>query len=336
MELPSVAIIIPVKRFNENLRQSIERCLRLDYPAFEIIVLPDEAFGEFKGNIKMIATGPMGPAEKRDLALAHSQAEVFAFLDDDAYPEPQWLRNAMRHFRDDVVAAVGGPAVTPPESPLRALASGHVYASALASGRYTYRYVPGSRVMEVDDYPSCNFLVRRTVFAELGGFDSTFYPGEDTKLCRDITRRLGKKIMYDPEVLVYHHRRLLGVAHMRQVANYGRHRGYFVRCGQETSRKPAYFVPSLFVLALTGGAVSALVWPGFRPVYAAGMLAYALTVLCGAVAQLRGERHISAGRKIALTVLIAGGIFLTHVTYGLFFIRGLLGIGFRKQKTGAT
>ncbi len=38
----SVAIVIAVKNFNANLEQNIIKCLELDYPNFEIIVLPDD------------------------------------------------------------------------------------------------------------------------------------------------------------------------------------------------------------------------------------------------------------------------------------------------------
>ncbi|MBU2063657.1 MAG: glycosyltransferase [Candidatus Omnitrophica bacterium] len=205
----TVAIIIPVKSFNARLEICLEKCLELDYPNFKILVFPDVSFSDFAGKIKVIPTGNIGPALKRDKALEHSKAEIFAFLDDDAYPERDWLKNAIRHFQNEQVAAVGGPAVTPDNSPMLETASGNVLASPLASGPYWYRYVPGPVRMEVDDYPSCNFIIRRNVFEELGGFSSQFWPGEDTKLCLDITKRLGKKIIYDPKVCVQHHRRPL-------------------------------------------------------------------------------------------------------------------------------
>ncbi|RKY34275.1 MAG: glycosyl transferase, partial [Candidatus Omnitrophota bacterium] len=240
----STAIIIPVKSFNQRLNKCITECLKLDYSNFKIFVFPDQPFFEFKGKIEVIPTGNIGPALKRDLALKHSQAEIFAFLDDDAYPDKNWLKNALRHFQDKDTAGVGGPALTPDESPVMEKASGYVFSSVLASGKYIYRYVP-KETQEVDDYPSCNFLVRREIFDRLGGFNNNFWPGEDTKLCLDITKKLGKKIIYDPQAFVFHHRRTLFFPHYKQVANYALHRGYFVKKFPETSLRFAYFLPSI-------------------------------------------------------------------------------------------
>ncbi len=266
----------------------------------------------------------MGPADKRDLALQYSMAELFAFLDDDAYPQDDWLKKALVHFDDAQVAAVGGPGVTPRESSLLAHASGHVYSSMLASGRYVYRYVPGKNIMEVDDYPSCNFIIRRNVFEELGGFDNKFWPGEDTKLCLDITKKLGKKIIYDPEVVVYHYRRDLGIRHFVQIANYALHRGYFAKRYPENSRKAAYFVPSLFVLFLIAGSVLGLVSTSFFMIYLGAIIVYAAVILVVTAYDLVQDEKLSIGRKVLLLIPVSLGIFFTHLSYGIYFIIGLM------------
>ncbi|MFH1093598.1 MAG: glycosyltransferase [Candidatus Omnitrophota bacterium] len=323
----SVAIIIPVKSFNDKLKKSIEECLKLDYDAFEILVFPDKLskeFDQFSGKIKVIATGDIGPAEKRDLALKHSNVDIFAFLDDDAYPDPDWLKNAVKHFDNLEIAAVGGPSVTPPESTFASAASGNALASIIVSGPYTYRYIQGKKIMEVDDYPSCNFMVRREVFKKLGGFDSSFYPGEDTKLCLEITRELNKKIIYDPKVLVYHHRRDSIIGHLQQMANYAMHRGNFAKRYPETSRKLAYFVPSLFVAVLFSGAVFSWLIPSLRGFYSVCVAAYFIIVTAFAIAGMFYQRETSLIRKIALIVPVIIYIVDTHICYGIFFLKGLM------------
>lgn len=324
MNAPSVAIVIPVKMFNDNLRKCLEKCLELSYSNYEIIVFPDEPFSEFEGKIKVIPTGNIGPALKRDLVLKHSKADLFAFLDDDAYPEREWLNNAIKHFKDEEVAAVGGPSVTPPESTLIAAASGHALSSIIVSGSYTYRYIPGKEVMDVDDYPSCNFIVRREIFENLGGFDSRFYPGEDTKLCLEITKKLGRRIIYDPSVLVYHHRRGSIPGHMRQMANYATHRGYFAKRYPQTSRKLAYFIPSLFVVLLIIGAMSAWIFPALIMFYLIGIGIYVGIVVAVAVMKIFQEEKTGLGKRIILIVPVIIDIIGTHLSYGIFFIKGII------------
>ena len=48
-----------------------------------------------------------------------------------------------------------------------------------------------SGVKALDDV---NLVVKREVFEAVGGYDSHYWPGEDTKLCLDITHKAGKKI----------------------------------------------------------------------------------------------------------------------------------------------
>lgn len=126
------------------------------------------------------------------MALQYARGEIFAFIDDDAYPREDWLKNAIHYFDDPEVGAVGGPAVTAPGDNVWQQASGKVYESFLCSGGYTYRYIPQAE-REVDDLPSVNLIVRKDIFELIGGYDSNYYPGEDTKLCLDIVQKAGKK-----------------------------------------------------------------------------------------------------------------------------------------------
>jgi GT2 family glycosyltransferase len=146
----------------------------------------------------------------------------------------------------------------------------------------------------------------------IGGFNTTFWPGEDTKFCDDIVTKTGKRIVYAPDVLVYHHRRTLFRQHLKQVANYALHRGYFVKRYPRTSLKPAYFVPSAFVLGVAAGAALPWMSAWMRSVYAVVAGIYAAAVLVTAAAQPR-----------RLAAPVAAGIVLTHLTYGIYFLRGL-------------
>jgi cellulose synthase/poly-beta-1,6-N-acetylglucosamine synthase-like glycosyltransferase len=128
-----VSIIIPVKRSNAMLTECVEHCLRLDYPDFEIIVLSDGAESLGMG-VRVIETGQVSPAVKRDRGAEAARGEILAFIDDDAYPRRDWLSKAVRHFDDSGVAAVGGPAVTPETDNRRQKASGRVLGSILGGG----------------------------------------------------------------------------------------------------------------------------------------------------------------------------------------------------------
>ena len=297
----------------------------MDFSDFEIIILPDAEDGAHKPigwfgappsagtvPISIIPTGPVRPSDKRDIALKYAKGQILAFLDDDAFPVKDWLNKALADFSDPDVAAVGGPAVTPAADTLKQKASGAVYASMLMSGQYRYRYAPGKR-RQVDDYPSCNLLVRKSVMQELGGFNTQFWPGEDTKLCLDITKKLKKKIIYDPDVLVFHHRRPVFLAHLKQIASYALRRGYFVKKYPETSLKPGYFLPTLFVLAAAFSGLICLIFPAFKTPYFLGLSLYLLLVFI-----------FSLSKDLRLIIPVFIGIIFSHITYGIFFLKGLL------------
>jgi cellulose synthase/poly-beta-1,6-N-acetylglucosamine synthase-like glycosyltransferase len=314
--MPTVSIIIPVREVNAYIRESIPHILGMDYKDFEIIIFPDAPSSESFPKTTVIPTGSMGPAEKRDLALKYAKGEILAFLDDDAYPRRDWLENAIRNFKDPEVAAVGGPAVTPDDDPIWHRVSGAVFESWLTSGEYGYRYAP-RRGREVDDFPTVNLLVRRDVFEKIGGFDSEYWPGEDTKLCLDITKRLGKKIIYDPGALVYHHRRPIFKQHLKQVGRYAYHRGYFAKVLPETSMKISYFIPSLFLLGLIFGGVFSLMSRHIAVLYLGILSVYGILLLGSALS-------VSIkGRDVLVGALVMPGILTTHLVYGFNFLRGI-------------
>lgn len=311
--MKKVSIIIPVKEVNDYIREAIPHMLNLDYEDFEILIFPDVPSDETFDKTRIIPSGPVGPAEKRDMALEYATGDIFAFTDDDAYPRSDWLKNAVKELETDDVGAVGGPAVTAPNDSLRQKVSGKIFESFLCSGKYTYRYVPGER-HDDDDIPSVNLIVKREVFEKIGGYDSEYYPGEDTKLCLDIVQKCKKRIVYSPEILVYHHRRDIFKAHLKQATNYAKHRGYFAKHLPETSLRIQYFIPSLFFLGVFIGPLLSLFFPILWKVYAG---VFAIYFALAAVSIKKAE-------SISMFFLTLAGIFVTHIGYGYYFIVGLL------------
>ena len=252
--MPKFSIIIPVRKINDYVKESVENIKKLKFSDFEVFIITDEK-EDFEFNdsrFKILVSGNVGPGEKRNLAAQKSNGEILAFLDDDSYPSVDWLGNAESIFRDAGVYALGGPAVTPKDAGYLERISGLILESVLVSGGTTFRYIPKEKRI-VDDYPSVNLFVRKEDFDSVGGFPIEFWPGEDTKLCLDLVKKHGKGFPYDPSVIVYHHRRGILGPHLKQISRYGMHRGQFVRIYPETSRIPMYFVPSIFVLGLLLG-----------------------------------------------------------------------------------
>ena len=331
---PLVSVVIACPNGSWMLDECLAALERQIYRNFEVIVLPDALSADSvnqleKLNSKLstinyqlsaIPTGKVRPAEKRNLGIQAAKGEIVAFIDDDAYPDARWLENAVKYFGEPTIGALGGPGVTPPGDGFWAKCGGRVYENIFVSGNYRYRYLGGRVRKDIEDYPSCNLFVRKDVLEKIGGYRTDFWPGEDTLLCEDIVCKAKKRIVYDPWTLVYHHRRPLFAAHLRQLGRYGFHRGYFVKRFPVTSCKFSYFVPTLFVVYLLGLAG----FFGWRHFMGGGVLGPVAAVAASPLMFYAFFTVVSTFSFNPFRWIVTElGVFLSHVWYGIQFLRGL-------------
>ena len=231
-----------------------------------------------------------------------------AFIDDDAFPDKRWINNAVSFFEDSSTVAVGGPGLVPPKGTFFQKVSSKVY--ELSSGKTGRRYGKGKR-KEIDDWPTCNFFVRKKELVKAGGFDSKYWGGEDTQLCYSLLKN--GKIIYNPEVVVYHHPRKTLKQHLKQTFFWGMWRGFFMRLYKH-SWQFTFFVPSLFVLWLIFAGLVSLSSRFFSYIYLLSLAFYCFYLL------IIGIKTKSL--KLFFPVIIL--TFLTHLAYGIGFIRGII------------
>lgn len=316
------SIIIPVKKINQYIVETCGQLQKLEDFSFEVIIFPDELSPnhqkeEQQLKARIIATGPVSPAIKRDLALQHAKGRYFAFIDDDAYPKTDWLKIAAEHLKADDVAAVGGPQLTPKNNSFWQKVSGAMFISPL-SGKAVIRYWPGKKTCSVDDWPTVNFIIKRTDFAALNGFDSDYWPGEDTKICLDIIKKLQKKIIYIPNLIVYHHRRMDIKSHLVQTGNYGLQRGYFFRIFPETSRKMSrfYYMPSLLVLFIIIIGLLSIFNFFALELFITGLVVYILAILYSSFFLIKKTK------SLLISIAFIPYIISFHLWYGIRFLQG--------------
>jgi cellulose synthase/poly-beta-1,6-N-acetylglucosamine synthase-like glycosyltransferase len=306
-----VSIIIPCKEIDDLARECVEHCRNLDYPNFEILVLPDVEGEELDG-VRVLATGALSPGAKRNIGVMNSFGDFCAFIDSDAYPRRDWLKNAVKYLNDPDVGAVGGPGLTPENASFMEKASGYVLSSFMV-GRLSSRY-DSKGCFESDDIHSCNFVAKKAVLKKAGGWNEKYWPGEDTLMCLAI-KDLGKKMVDASDVVVFHHRRSLFRPHLKQVSRFGEHRGFFAKKFPENSLRLNYFFPLLLVLFFFGGSLASFLSSLFLQILMVTLVAYLGLSLLAAALQ---------GRQIKLMFLVWLGIIATHTVYGLFFLSGLI------------
>ncbi len=309
-----MSFIIPVKELNDYVLETVEHLQNLDGDNWEAFVVTNEMqlAPWDDSRISIIESGRVGPADKRDLAATVATGEILVFLDDDSYPERNYLGVLRRCFADGH-QVVGGPAITPATDSYWQQVSGAMYLSRLTGGS-PERYSAREPARYVDDWPSVNLATRSSAFEFVGGFDCRFWPGEDTLLCDKFASR-GLRIWYEPNLVVWHHRRGSLLSHLKQAGSYGLHRGFFARKFGHSSRKVGYFAPSALVVLILAAAAMP---PGVPFNLAlAGILLYVFAQLVGAV-QVASQ----VGPRVAIGSLVYGT--LSHLWYGVRFIQGFL------------
>jgi len=173
---------------------------------------------------------------------------------------------------------------------------------------------------EVDDVHSCNFIARRSAIEKAGGWNEHYWPGEDTLICLAI-RKSGFKILEANDVVVYHHRKPLFTEHLLQVSRFGLHRGFFAKRFGGNSLHLTYFAPSIGLMAFIFlGALSTLI----------NAAAYLLVIpICIYLAASLSATLLETRNKKMIPIVWAG-IVLTHLTYGISFIAGLIKSNLKK------
>lgn len=310
---PKVSIIIPLYIDSKRFYEDLKKFKKLNYPNYEIIVVSDKKIKINNPKVKVVITGKerTGPAEKRDIAITKATGAICAFIDDDAYPDEDWLKNAVVHFNHPQIVAVGGPGITPKEDGYKEQLTGLVYGSFFCGGHAQHRFVK-KPAMFVKDYPAYNLLVKKDILLEIDGYGSHFYGGEDTFLCLKIIKN-GYRILYDPEVVVHHHRRALFVSYLKQIANIGTHRGYFAKKFPETSRSLSYMLPSILTVGFISGLIFSVYSPNIQFIYLLSLSVFFLVALLSVIQKT----------TFVNSIIVALAIILTHLTYGTYFIKGL-------------
>ncbi len=313
---PKVSIIIALYVATDYFYESIKKCLELDYPDFEVLIGVDKNVKlDFKDKrIRILKTGETrtGPAEKRDIGIIRAKGDLIAFLDDDSYPDRNWLKKAVQVLRQKKVEAVCGPGLTPPADNFTQKVTGAVIGSKFGSGPYYYRFVKGSP-RYVDDFPAYNLIVQRDILLKVGNFGNKFYGGEDTALCLKLINH-GARIFYHPDIVVYHHRREFPYKYIRQVGNVGLHRGYFVKKYPQTSLRPSYFGPSVLTLGLPVVLLLSFFSNSVFLITLVGMMMFYSIIFLSSISE----------NGLAISLFLPIAIIVHYFAYGSQFIKGLL------------
>jgi O-antigen biosynthesis protein len=215
---PSVSVVVCTHNGQQTLGECLARLETLSYPDYEVIVVNDGAsracarIAEEHGAI-LIQTDHRGLGNARNRGIEFSRGEIVAFLDDDAYPDADWLKYVAALLRANGHAGVGGPNI-PPED------DGFVAECVAAAPGGPIHVLVSDR--EAEHVPGCNMAFRKDVLEEVGGFDERFeVAGDDVDLCWRL-QKANRTLGFSAGAVVMHRRRDSIRRYLRQQYGYGK------------------------------------------------------------------------------------------------------------------
>ncbi len=187
-----VSVVICTLNRADGLRDTLNSLRFQRYTDFEVVVVNGpstdhtaEILQEFEGLIRAASCPVPNLSMSRNIGIRAAAGDIVAFIDDDALPEFDWLRQALPAFDDPSVGGVGGIVFDHSGMDLqyRYSAANRFGESTASTDRpYDGYSVPGSFTFPY--LQGTNALFRRSALEEIGGFDETFdYYLDETDVC---------------------------------------------------------------------------------------------------------------------------------------------------------
>ncbi len=218
--VPIATVVVCTRDRPEDLQRCLEAFMRLPDDGQEYLVIDNcpasDVTMELVKNypkVRYVREDVPGSSAARNRALREAKHEFVAFTDDDAAPDPNWLRSLLQNFSDPRVMCVTG-LVMPLELETEAQEWFERYSP---HGRGFYRLVfDGATINPLIVAPvgvSASMALRKSAIDFIGLFDEDLgagtptVGGEDCELFARILRG-GYRIVYEPRALSWHrHRR---------------------------------------------------------------------------------------------------------------------------------
>lgn len=321
MKEPRLSVVVLTHRRPALLKTCLESVFAADLSRVEEILIvlngaEDESVGVAAGFAsrhrlaRLLAIPRSSRGRARTLAAAASSAEIIHFLDDDLRVSPGLFEGIARRFDENPgLSVVGGPNLTPPESPAFGRAVGRVLSSRLGAWRMRARYSRLGPVREVgeESLMLCSLSFRADADGPGGlRFDERLASAEENLLIERLRRR-GGRLLYDPALIVHHRRRETWRGFLAQTFQSGAGRLQAAWLSP-SSLRPVHLAPPAFVLFLA-----------FLP----ALPSWAL-LLPGAYAAWVASECAFAARQegVAVAARMAALLPMHHLSYAAGFLLG--------------
>lgn len=198
----NITILIPSKLVDDNLNNCIKK-IRKFYQKIKIILILDKFSKiKFDKNIQILISGNKTIGFKRNMGAKYVKTKLICLIDSDAYPNSYWLNESLDILNYKEISSVGGPNLSPKTNNIEKI---------LVARSRKFSFVTLNPKMKSNKtkkhflsfLPSCNLVVKTSVYKKAKGMDSKFYSGEEISL-NVYQNKLGYKMLFDPKISVFH------------------------------------------------------------------------------------------------------------------------------------
>ena len=214
---PRISVVCCSYNGSRFIGDCLEALAVQDYPDYEVIVIDDGSTDDTAGiaaryDVRLISQENKGLSAARNEGMRLATGQITAYIDDDAYPDPDWLRYIAWVYLRGGHDGAGGPNLPPPgDGEMAQLV-------ALAPGGPNHVLLTDTVAEHV---PGCNSTYRTEALRAIGGYDTRYRTaGDDVDVGWRIQEH-GGTIGFSAGAMVWHHRRGTVRGYLKQQRGYG-------------------------------------------------------------------------------------------------------------------
>lgn len=213
--MPLVSVVIPTYNRREKLKRLLGSVLKSDYKNIEIVVVDDastdgtiEEVKNFDPAVRVVRnSSPLFVSACRNTGFRESKGDFIFFLDDDNVLDKGTISSLVKVLNSQSDVAVVAPLMFYLDDPKRIWCAGvkrNLVTSKTSIVDQNFKGKSYVGLVESEDFPNA-FMVRRTIFERVGGFDARTFPihYEEADFGQRV-RMAGYRLVMNPKAKVWH------------------------------------------------------------------------------------------------------------------------------------
>ena len=263
------------------------------------------------GSLEVIRTDiALSFGAARNMLISKAKGEILHFIDDDVVIKGDLFKKILKKFElDPKLDVIGGPNLTPNGSTGIQKLIGHFFESRFGAYEMRYRYkgIGKDCIACERKLILCNLAFHNRVFKDNGFSFNGKVPSNEENILLGQIADTKCRIVYSPELALYHHRRGSLIGFAKQMFKYGR--GRFANIVEiPKTFNPIFLAP----LALFVNIFIFILYP--TVLFSIPLAAYVMIDIISSI-------HIALRQRNPSALLVLPLIFpLGHLSYSMGFI----------------